>query len=259
MRKKIKQYIRSLSDNIPSNKYYKHNGVRIEKRNFIKDYFGWGSGEDPSREGGIVKSHESLTRRGDSVVVVGGGTGITGIRAAKIVGDRGEVTIFEGGRESVQRIEEVLRMNNVNDRCNVFHTIVGRSDNVYGGSQEKARYMSPSEIPNCDVLELDCEGAEILIIKNITFNPRVLIVELHPWNFDEEYEEVLGILSEKGYEVEGCYGHEGNRVANQSAKEMHISSRESYEVYVNDVTVGDVRRMENGARWPMVISLSLCS
>lgn len=80
--------------------------------------------------------------------------------------------------------------------------------------------MSPWGIPKCDVLELDCKGVEISIIKNITSNPKVLIVELHPCNFDEEYEKVLDILQKK-YEAKNCYGYESNRVENKSPKNVY--------------------------------------
>lgn len=141
----MKKWVKILSDKVPTNKYYKHNGVRVEKRNFIKDYFGWGSGDDPSREGGIVKSHELLTRPGDSVVIVGGGTGITGVRAAQIVREQGGVSIFEGGNESVRRIKNILKINKVENICNVLHAIVGNPSNVYGGSQKGAKCIPPKK------------------------------------------------------------------------------------------------------------------
>jgi hypothetical protein len=39
--------------------------------------------------------------------------------------------------------------------------------------------ISPAELPECDILELDGEGAESLILRNMTIRPRVIAVETH--------------------------------------------------------------------------------
>jgi hypothetical protein len=34
--------------------------------------------------------------------------------------------------------------------------------------------VTPADLPECDVLALDCEGAEILISRNLKFRPRAI-------------------------------------------------------------------------------------
>jgi hypothetical protein len=50
-----------------------------------------------------------------------------------------------------------------------------RRINVYGDpSQLATLVVAPVELPGCDVLELDCEGAEIVILRDMTIRPRVV-------------------------------------------------------------------------------------
>jgi hypothetical protein len=37
--------------------------------------------------------------------------------------------------------------------------------------------VTPAELPECDVLELNCEGSEIGILRNMTIRPRAIAVE----------------------------------------------------------------------------------
>jgi hypothetical protein len=39
--------------------------------------------------------------------------------------------------------------------------------------------LPPSELPPCNVLELDCEGAEVEILREMNIQPRVILVETH--------------------------------------------------------------------------------
>lgn len=114
----------------------------------------------------------------------------------------------------------------------------------------------PQKIPACDVLELDCEGAEIEIIESINFTPRALIVELHPWSFNYEYENILSIMSSNGYYLKKCYGHEGNEVGPEESKIMYNRSKNDYDTYMNGTDDMDIRFIEGVARWPMVMAFS---
>jgi hypothetical protein len=39
--------------------------------------------------------------------------------------------------------------------------------------------LAASQLPSCDVLQLDCEGAEVEIPREMTIQPRVILVETH--------------------------------------------------------------------------------
>jgi len=196
----------------------------------------------PEQEGGIVSSHQEVTKSGDVVVVVGGGKGITAVRAAEIVGKQGEVAIYEGGRESVEKIERVIQFNGVNDFCEVHHAVVGTERDVYGGESTTADIVQPNGIPECDVLELDCEGSEIDILRELPIHPRAIIVELHPWNFQDEPDTILEILFEMGYELTHRFGHDGNPL-----------SEKEFETLLSNSNVQGERYVESGGRWPVVI------
>jgi hypothetical protein len=58
----------------------------------------------------------------------------------------------------------------------------------------------PSTVPECDVLDLDCEGAEVEILRELDFAPRVIVVEVHP-HLGSPVEAVEAELAERGYDV----------------------------------------------------------
>jgi hypothetical protein len=60
--------------------------------------------------------------------------------------------------------------------------------------------VQPSDIPDCDVLELDCEGAEDTILSELEIKPRVILVETHG-SHDTPPSRVKTLLSELSYEI----------------------------------------------------------
>jgi hypothetical protein len=117
-------------------------------------------------------------RPDDRVVIVGGGFGVTVVIAALMSAPNGTVTCFEGGAEQAERTREAARRNAVADRVTVRHAVVGPADRVYGTAGEAAR-LAPEDLPACDVLELDCEGAETAILSNLKIRPPTILVETH--------------------------------------------------------------------------------
>jgi hypothetical protein len=60
--------------------------------------------------------------------------------------------------------------------------------------------LAPSELPPCNVLELDCEGAEVEILRELTIQPRVILVETHGL-FGAPTDLVASLLKKRGYIV----------------------------------------------------------
>jgi hypothetical protein len=236
-------YKSSIRRYLPSNGYYTENGVKVEDKHRLDVFFLPHMRNLPEREDGIVTSHQELTQSGDDIVVIGGGNGVTAVRAAMLTGETGEVTIYEGGKEAVDKIRSVLNMNRVDDQCDVHHAIVGAERNVYGGESTTAAAVSPDEIPDCDVLELDCEGSEIDILTELSIQPRAIIAELHPWLFQSEPETPLEILSERGYEIKHWFGHDGTTL-----------SEEEFNTLLSNSNVQGERYVKSGGRWPVVIA-----
>jgi len=167
---KIRQYIPK------GEKIVQNEVVLPDKKRILDSYFLENSKDVPNREDGIVSAHKAYTWLGDSVVIVGGGNGITGVRAAKIVGQEGCVLVFEGAKENAKKIEDTFYINDINASFKINHAVVGETIDVWGDAKG-ADKIRPHQLPSCDVLELDCEGSEVEVLEKMNITPRVLIME----------------------------------------------------------------------------------
>jgi hypothetical protein len=139
---------------------------------------------------------------GDRVTVVGGGEGVTAVVAAQAVGETGSVVCFEGSGWGVRKVMATGIRNKVSRRLTVKHAVVGKAIDVYGDpGQLSTLVVAPAELPESDVLELDCEGAEIVILRNMTIRPRVIVVETHGF-YGAPTVVVKELLEELDYTVE---------------------------------------------------------
>lgn len=111
------------------------------------------------------------SRRGDRVVIVGGGRGIVPTQLSRSGRD---VVVFEAAREMVRLLSETKHLNGVN--FDIVHAVVGSATHVYGDESDAVR-VDPQELAG-DVLVLDCEGAEMSILPVDGF--RSVVVETHP-------------------------------------------------------------------------------
>ncbi len=116
---------------------------------------------------------------GDEVVVVGGGYGVTAVTAANQCGHEGSVLAFEGSRQQADLLSDVIEINGVENIVKVLPKIVGEAIDLKGNS-EGCDTVPVSHLPPCDVLEMDCEGAEKSILTDTEIHPRIIIVETHP-------------------------------------------------------------------------------
>ena len=156
--------------------------------------------EFPEYEAALIAGIRKHARNGDFVVQIGGGYGPSAVVAAQSVKPEGKVVVYEGGREYVKKIRETLRLNRVTDFVKVELGIVGEAHDVWGETAD-VDVIEPAEIPDCDVLVLDCEGAEQEILPEFECNPRALIVESHG-NLDSPTEDVKQKVENRGYRIE---------------------------------------------------------
>jgi len=175
-----------------------YNGVDTRGARLFDSAIPWRKRHKPNYESGIIKSLDAHTSQGDTVVVVGGGWGVTAVRAAELVGKTGHIYVYEGAKEAVERVYETLTLNNITN-VEVTHAVVGTAKQLRG-KQADAAHLEPVELPECDVLELDCEGAELEILRKLTSRPESIIVETHGLH-DASTEQVASILDKRGYEV----------------------------------------------------------
>jgi hypothetical protein len=116
---------------------------------------------------------------GDRLGVVGGGWGVTAVHGARAGAN---TTIFEASAEQVEDIKWTVKEARIHpEACiNVEQAIVGTDQSDIWGDASGAKFLAPGELPEFDVIELDCEGAEIQIVDGLTSRPKTIIAEVHP-------------------------------------------------------------------------------
>jgi hypothetical protein len=170
----------------------------------------------------LILALQSEILPGDKVTIVGGGEGVTAVIAAKAVGETGSVVCFEGSNWGVRKIKATASRNNVSKRLSVEHAVVGKAINVYGGADSRSvRTVRPEDLPECDILELDCEGAEITILRNMIIRPRIIAVETHGV-YGAPTQMVKELLEGLDYEVRDCGVAEPRIVADCEANDIRV-------------------------------------
>lgn len=151
---------------------------------------------------GPIKKEEKPTMRaaigkaihaGDTVVEVATGFGIMATWAVR---HGAVVETYEGSKQMYDKAADTFRLNDVADKITQHHAIVGEPVDVWG-EVDGVEVIPPEELPPCDVLLLDCEGAEVNIIDGLSFTPRELVVETHPRK-GKGLDEVLAAIGRCG-------------------------------------------------------------
>jgi hypothetical protein len=168
--------------------------------NIVPSSWLWtGVADRPDYEAALVAGLNESVRPGDRVVVVGGGLGVTAVIAALRAGPSGTIECFEGSKRYVKHVEDTARRNRVSNLA-VHHAVISKSIAVYGDKIDEAVVMPPARLPPCDVLELDCEGAEVHILREMVIRPRVILVETHGI-YGATTSLVDSLLRDRGYVV----------------------------------------------------------
>lgn len=171
----------------------------------------------PEYEEGLISELRKAVTTADSVVIVGGGEGVSSVVAAEQVGPEGEVITFEASIDQFEIASETISLNCMDQRATIKHALVGPNIQTIGDMGEPET-IQPSDIPACDVLELDCEGSEIEILRNMTINPRTIVVETHGGLGSPE-DAVREELSKHNYKVISKSPHGFPMTEDQSSRE----------------------------------------
>lgn len=159
----------------------------------------------------------------DTVVNVGGGYGVSTVVAAHRVGPLGRVETFEPTTDLIEPLRDTVEMNQVADRVEITHAAIGTPEHTKG-SIDNATILPPSALPECDVLILDCDGAEEEIVPSLEIQPRDLVIESHP-RYGIDTHELLSVLESRGYEFPDRYfdgiGGTHHFVATQNPDKFH--------------------------------------
>jgi len=191
-------YKKSIRLFVPQSGYYHKNNVRWKVKKLTDSLTHPDWSDDPDYEDALISAVREYTRSGDFVGVIGGGRGISAVAAAKKAGETGSVNVYEASSERIEWINRTVELNNVETTVRVEHALVGPDIQVYGemGSVTK---VSSSELPDFDLLEMDCEGSELDILNNLIQRPRVIILEVHPP--EVSVKKVESTLDEYNYEI----------------------------------------------------------
>ncbi len=192
-----------------TDEYGVYNGVVTGQRPRVSDYTvseRLSRASNPDYERQFVALLRTYVEVGDDVVVVGGGLGVSSVAAARRAGESGGVVTYEASRSEAERAARTVELNGLEDRVEVRHAIVGSRGDLRG-SADGAEIVQSDELPACDVLALDCDGAELAILEALTERPSLLVVEHHGVSnegtveFEYRPAKVAGLLDQKGYEV----------------------------------------------------------
>ena len=172
-----------------------HNGVPV--RSAVR-LFDW-TDEFPRYEESLVQSIRETVRYDDTVTVVGGGLGVSTVVAGQRTVVPNSVTTYEGSLRQAEIVRETISLNRLSQQCSIRHAIVGENVGVYGQTGS-AEHVEPADLPECEVLILDCEGSETGIIDSLVVEPRTIVVETHEFLGVSE-EDVRESLTGQGYAV----------------------------------------------------------
>ena len=177
-----------------------YNGVPVPAARALDTVVPWHTPEPrPNHEAALIAGIRDHVRPGDDVVVVGGGSGASSVVAGRQTGPTGSVTTFEGSADEVALTAATIELSDVSAWTTVTHAVVGRARSLRGASGD-ATTVAPDGLPDCDVLVLDCEGAEVDILRDGAVSSRVVIVETHGI-YDAPPDRVADLLANAGYTV----------------------------------------------------------
>lgn len=161
----------------------KLNGVKSSQNQKITDsylgeYLTQFVSDNPTYEKEYIMAIRKHVSAGDHVILVGGGEGVSTVIAAITAKPDGYVDVFEGSSEEVEKIKETIILNDVSDMISVHHSIVGQEVSLRN-PPNGATLVPTEELPDCDCLGIDADGAEISILDELGIHPPKLVVEHH--------------------------------------------------------------------------------
>ncbi len=187
--------------------------------------------DSPDYEERYISSIRRYITEGEKVVVVGGGEGISTVATAKQVQSSGKVDVFEGGSEEAQKTKKTVDINDVSGIVTVHHAIVSNAYSLRSSAGD-AKVVSPSELPECDTLAIDADGAEIPILERVSIRPNKLIIEHHEVSdgnkliVEYQPDKMRSLIQNLGYEIVEELTYESNPVI-FVAKRKWATSRSS--------------------------------
>lgn len=197
MRNKISKFLRTyIRPNTPKicRKYYKD--VKVKNYSLIDPLLGAEKFNEKKHKVNLIDATTKAISKGDNVLIMGGGRGISAVNAARKNGS-GKIIVYECSPESIDLCRQTFSLNDVD--VSLVEKAVGNVNDTFGSSG-KFDLVSASSLPECDILEMDCEGAEKDILNNMTIRPDSIIVETHP-KYGSDTDLISDLLNDLGYSI----------------------------------------------------------
>lgn len=198
-------YIKVIRKLFPTTSFQTYAGIKFKPVITLDKYLptyitGIKNMHNPEYESALVDGLKKHICTEDRVIIIGGGKGVTACIASIKTSTNGNVICYEASIEGCGKIMKTISYNEVPENINVINSCVGEPISIWG-KLSPSEVISPKTLPKCDILELDCEGAEKKILSEMTIRPRVILVETHGL-FDSPTHEVRKILEKINYKIE---------------------------------------------------------
>ncbi len=154
--------------------------------------------DDADYKAGLVDPLRPLVRPDDRVVVAGDACRVASVVAARAA-TGGRVSVFTPTPGAAERCRAAHDLNGTTGRVSVEHALVGTPERVHGPAND-GRVLGATELPTCDVLVLDCEGAETALVWGLEQVPRVIVVEVHG-HYGADRPVIEAVLDDREYAV----------------------------------------------------------
>jgi len=178
---------------VPKKRIGVYNGIAVRDVPILEE------DDEFDHEEQLIESIRNFISSGEKVILIGAGTGASTASASRQVGSNGSVHAFEASDRAVSKCKDTVRLNQVDDIADCTHAIIEAPIHVVGHSND-AKQLSATDLPTCDTLVMDCEGAEREILRNIEKYPEKIIVETHS-HFDSSSNMIREILSNEYTEI----------------------------------------------------------
>lgn len=193
----------------------------------------------------VLEKFLSLIKKGDVIYDIGANTGVWSVFLSKVAGDQGKVIAFEPEKESIQRLKENLKVNNISnvliiekalgDKNQKSKLFIGDTTgnfslvNLYEKDEKFQEVeivvgddcVKDQNLPIPKAVKIDVEGYEYSVLmglKNTLQNPacKVICCEVHLGLFPD------GITDEKVIELIKSFGFKNIETFKRAFSAYHI-------------------------------------
>ena len=193
--------------------------------NFLRIIF-FGDPNNYRDELGILLSHDDIYKEEDIILAVGVGSGISLIHNCKKDRAPGSFIGIDGSKDQIEIAKDNTRLNGVDStKFKLIEGFVGKPTNLYGSKNQQSSKIIDINQFDFDILELDCEGSEIEILRDLTARPRHIIVEMHPIFRNIDIYVFLDSMRNKGYDQGKAYTINGESVNSEDVHGYFASEK----------------------------------